>query len=60
MRERITFIHGAEDAFDPHQLTVDNKAVEVKSLQAARERRLTFSLSELPQEVLYSNILQWR
>ena len=60
MRERITFIHGAEDAFDPQQLTVDNKAVEVKSLQAAREHRLTFGLSELPQEVLYGDTLDWR
>ena len=57
MRERITFVHGAEDAFEPDQLIVDQKAVQVRGLKAAREDRLTFSFSELPQEVL-ENVLE--
>ena len=52
MRERITFVHGAEDKFDPKQLTVEKNAVQVQNLKAAREDRLTFSFSELPQEVM--------
>lgn len=55
MRERITFVHGAEAAFDPKQLKVDKEAVRVQSLKASREDRLTFSISELPQEVLHHN-----
>lgn len=51
MRERITFIHGSEDAFNPQQLDVQKKSLQVKSLKAAREDRLTFGLYELPQEV---------
>lgn len=55
MRERITFVHGAEEAFDPEQLRLDNDTLQVKSLKAAQEDRLTFSFHELPQEVLSDN-----
>jgi hypothetical protein len=51
MRERITFVHGAEDAFDPKQLQIQHDFFHVKSLKAAREDRVTVSLYELPQEV---------
>jgi len=51
MRERITFVHGPEDAFDPKQLELRNGTLNVKSLKAAREDRLIFGLYELPQEV---------
>lgn len=51
MRERITFLHAANDPFDPQQLRVENDTLHVSSLVAAREDRLTFSLYELPQEV---------
>ena len=51
MRERITFIHKAEDAFSPDQLQLQNDTLHIKSLKAAREDRLTFSPHELPQEV---------
>ena len=54
MRERSTFVHGAHDAFDPEQLVVDQEAVQVRRLKAAREDRLTLGFSELPQEVLDS------
>lgn len=52
MRERITFVHGAEDAFDPKQLQIqEENSLHIKSLKAAREDRMTASLYELPQEV---------
>lgn len=45
-------MHGADDPFDPKQLRVESNTIHVKSFKAAREDRLTFSLYELPQEVL--------
>jgi len=51
MKERITFVHNPEDTFDPKQLDLQNDTLHVKSLKAAREGRLTYSLYELPQEV---------
>ena len=54
MRERVTFIHAPDDAFDPKQLQLQNDSLLVKSLKAAREDKLTVGLYELPQEVYYS------
>ena len=51
MRERITFVHGAEDAFNPDQIQLKSDTLYIKSLKAAREDRVTASLYELPQEV---------
>ena len=51
MRERITFIHGAEEVFDPSQLKLEKNSLRLTELQAAREDRLTFGVDELPQEV---------
>ena len=51
MRERITFVHGAEDAFNPDQIQIESDTLYIKSLKAAREDRVTASLYELPQEV---------
>lgn len=51
MRERVTFIHAPDDAFDPKQLQLQNDSLLVKSLKAAREDKLTVGLYELPQEV---------
>ena len=61
MRERITFVHGAENAFHPEQLQIQCDTLYVKSLKAAREDRVTASLYELPQEVGESrNLSQFR
>lgn len=57
MRERITFVHGAEDAFNPEQLQIRSDTLYAKSLKAAREDRVTASLYELPQEVRESRNL---
>ena len=54
MKERITFVHSPDDAFDSKQLRVEDGALHVRSLKAAREDQLTFSFSELPQEVFTS------
>lgn len=51
MRERITFIHGINEEFDPKQLRLNNDTLHITSLNAAREDRLTIGLYELPQEV---------
>ncbi len=50
-------MHGPHDDFDPKQFRAEINAIHVKSLKAAREDRLTFSLYELPQEVLMAGIL---
>lgn len=54
MRERITFVHGAEDVFNPDQIQLKSDTLYIKSLKAAREDRVTASLYELPQEVSVS------
>jgi len=51
MRERITFVHRADDAFRPEQFQLEHDVLHVEALKGAREDQLTFSLSELPQEV---------
>lgn len=51
MRERVTFLHHPNDAFDPKQLQLQNDTLRVKALKAAREDKLTLDLYELPQEV---------
>ena len=51
MRERVTYVHGPEDAFDPKQLLLKDETLHIQHLHAAREIRLTFGLYELPQEV---------
>lgn len=55
MKERITYIHRADDAFEPSQLTVGKASLEIANLKAARDHRLTFSIAELPREVRYSS-----
>lgn len=56
MRERITFIHGINEEFDPSQLRLDSDTLHITSLKAAREDRLTIGLYELPQEVPRSSL----
>ena len=53
MRERITFIHGSDDEFDPKQLKLSEDSVRIKDLAAAREDRWTFGFQELPQEACF-------
>ena len=51
MRQRITFFHQPEDAFQANQLLVDRKKLTVKDLHAAREDRVTFGQNDLPSRV---------
>lgn len=51
MKERITFVHRADDTFKPEQLRLEDDALRIEALKGVREDQLTFSLSELPQEV---------
>lgn len=57
MKERITFVHGADNDFDSKQLRVEDDALHIQNLNAAREDQLTSSVSELPREVLYAPTL---
>lgn len=56
MRERITFVHRADDAFRPEQLRLEDGVLHVEALKGAREDQLTFSVSELPQEVCANSL----
>ena len=50
MKERITFIHGGNAAFNPRQIEVQRNYVHVEGLAAAREDRLTFG-ADIPPHV---------
>lgn len=51
MKERITYIHRADDPFEPSQLSVGEGSLDISNLRAARDHQLTFDLEELPKEV---------
>ncbi|KAJ5689090.1 Protein pbn1 [Penicillium macrosclerotiorum] len=51
MKRRITFIQGTESPFEPHQAVLSSSTLSVRALEAAREDRITFDLSDLPEEV---------
>ncbi|KAF2490460.1 PIG-X-domain-containing protein [Lophium mytilinum] len=51
MRQRITYIVHDPDEFNPDKLHVFDDSFSLVSVDAAKEHRLTFSLSELPQEL---------
>lgn len=51
MRQRITFIQEPQDAVNPELLRVQESSFNTQGLKAAREDRLTFGFSELPQEL---------
>ena len=55
MKQRITYVVHNPDDFDPSQLRLPptNNAFTLDLVNAAKEHRLTFSLSELPQEVRF-------
>ncbi len=52
MRQRITYLQEPQDAIDPSTLKVTKNSISTKSLIAAREERITFSLDELPLELV--------
>lgn len=54
MKHRITYLRDpqGDDDFDPRQtLKVWKNSMRVSDLVAAKEHRVTFALSELPEEV---------
>jgi len=55
MKQRVTYVVHSPDDFDPSQLRLSptNDAFTLDSVNAAKEHRLTFGLSELPQEVRF-------
>ena len=51
MRQRITFFQHPQDSVDPKLLDVKSNSISTKTLNAAREDRITFGFDELPQEL---------
>ncbi|RDW78401.1 hypothetical protein BP5796_06253 [Coleophoma crateriformis] len=51
MRQRITFIQEPQDSTDPKSLKVSSNSIKTTNLKAAREDKITFGFSELPQEL---------
>ncbi|KAJ5443165.1 Glycosylphosphatidylinositol-mannosyltransferase I PIG-X/PBN1 [Penicillium cf. griseofulvum] len=51
MKRRITFIQRVDASFDPQQAVLTTSTLSVRSLDAAREDRVTVGLDELPDEL---------
>jgi hypothetical protein len=51
MRQRITFVHKAENGADPDSLQITNDGISGPDLTAMREERLTVALDELPSDI---------
>ena len=51
MRQRSTFVHDAGQEFRPNELLVTDSQLLHGGLNAAREERLTYSFTELPEEL---------
>ena len=57
MKQRITYITAADAAFDPSkQAIVNQDSLSIRSLDAAKEKRFTFTSTELPAEVSASRL----
>ena len=56
MRERHTFIHGAEDAPDPTTFVLNEKGLSGRGLKSVREEKFSFSVDDLAPEI--NEILQ--
>ncbi|KAF2012773.1 PIG-X-domain-containing protein, partial [Aaosphaeria arxii CBS 175.79] len=51
MKQRITYIVPNPDEFNPELLEVKGDSMSLSKVKAAKEHRVTFGLSELPQEI---------
>lgn len=51
MRQRITFLQQPQDSVDPQHINVEKNSIRANRVKAAREDRITFGFSELPQEI---------
>ncbi|KAL8909621.1 MAG: hypothetical protein Q9207_000119 [Kuettlingeria erythrocarpa] len=50
MKSRITFVRPQDTGLEAENIEISSHAVQIRSLEAAREERLTVGLQELPQE----------
>lgn len=50
MRSRITYLLHDVSQFEPSQIRVEKDSITLNQLDAAKEHRITFGFSELPQE----------
>ncbi|KAF2181677.1 PIG-X-domain-containing protein [Zopfia rhizophila CBS 207.26] len=51
MKHRITYLVHNPDHFSPEQLSVKDDSLALSKVDAAKEHRITFGLSELPREL---------
>lgn len=51
MKSRITFVRPQDTGLEAENIEISSNAVQIRSLEGAREERLTVGLQELPQEV---------
>jgi hypothetical protein len=51
MKQRITYLVQDPEVFSPEQLEVQGGSLTLDKVNAAKEHRITFGLSELPKEV---------
>lgn len=54
MKTRLTYIHEGDSDFDPSQTTVNQTALSIRALKAAKQERILFDYTELPHEVRYA------
>ena len=59
MKTRITYVHNPGGQFDPQQVSVQDDSLPVRSLEGAREVKLTIGLDELPGEVRCVRAMAW-
>jgi hypothetical protein len=57
MKQRITYIVPNPDEFNPGLLEVKGDSMSLSKVKSAKEHRVTFGLSELPQEVALPSLL---
>ncbi|KAL8927994.1 MAG: hypothetical protein Q9208_002069 [Pyrenodesmia sp. 3 TL-2023] len=53
MKSRITFARSQDTGLAAESIKISSHAIQITSLKAAREERVTVSLQELPEEVYY-------
>ncbi|KAF3894903.1 hypothetical protein GTR04_2958 [Trichophyton interdigitale] len=51
MKTRLTYIHEGDSDFDPNQTTVNQTALSIRALKAAKQERILFDYTELPHEI---------
>ena len=59
MKARITYVHDSGGEFDPPQVAIEDDSLSVRSLEGAREVKVTVGLDKLPGEVRCASAMAW-